>query len=407
MSRAPVGSRASTRPDAGDVLVRCLREPHPRSPSSELLQLLDDADLPALTQLASAHGVLPLLGVLLRDADLPDDLQTTLKIGRHGQLIRHQVVMEELGIVAGALDAVSVPWITMKGPVLSERCYPRPDLRGYGDLDVLVPPADFPAAVAALVAGGATLVDRNWPLAHRQMRGELMLTLPRGTVLDLHWHVLNEPEARSWFRLDPSAMVARRRPVQLGPTAAWTFDPQDTLVHLAVHSLLNGMRRLVWLCDLRMAHAAFAPDDQLTTRRAREAGLELALAAVAQRAARLLDAPELTALARPASGVSWLGFLRAVDRVRPPQSHGTGELSLAHVASSTRATPSASVRALTGWGVREGVAVLRDPDHPLRRRSDAASRRAGPPEDNPLHRAEGTPADRAAYLEAVAGFRPT
>ena len=117
--------------------------------------------------------------------------------------------IEALG--ATVVDKESFPWVVMKGPVLSERCYARPDLRAYGDLDMLVPPASFPGAVAAAVDAGATLVDRNWPLAHRQMRGELMLVLPRGTVLDLHWHVLNEPEAREWFPLDPAAMVARRR----------------------------------------------------------------------------------------------------------------------------------------------------------------------------------------------------
>jgi hypothetical protein len=394
----------SRRPTVGDVLVRCLREPDAGAPSQELVDLLAGIDLDALVDLAAQHGLVPLLGVLLRDAELPQHLSNTLKVGRYGQLIRHQIVMEELSLVRAALDGADIPWLVMKGPVLSECCYPRPDLRTYGDLDLLVPPAQFAAAIDALCDGGATLVDRNWPLAHRQMRGELTLTLPRGTVVDLHWHVLNEPEARQWFPLDPTAMVARRRTVTLGPGQASTMDPEDTLLHLAVHTLLNGMRRLVWLNDVRMAHNAFRPDHALLLERARRAGLELGLAAVTQRTARLLGATELEPLARPRHGATWLRMLRAVDRVRPPQAHGTGGLSLAHVVWSTRSTAPASAVALAGWAARGVTEFAREPDHPLRQ----GGRRRPPAQQdtNPLHVPEGGPSDRRRYLDAVASFRP-
>ena len=395
----------SRRPAVGDVLVRCLREPDAGAPSQELVDLLAAVDLEALVDLGSQHGVLPLLGVLLRDVDLPQQLSNSLKVGRYGQLIRHQIVMEELQLARAALDGAAIPWIVMKGPVLSEFCYPRPDLRVYGDLDLLVPPASFAAAISALCDAGATLVDRNWPLAHSQMRGELTLTLPRGTVVDLHWHVLNEPEARRWFPLDPAAMVDRRRRIPLGPGEAWTMDPEDTLLHLAVHTLLNGMRRLVWLNDVRMAHRAMRPDHGALLDRARRAGLQLALAAVTQRAARLLDAPELDDLARVERGAGWLAFLRAVDRLRPPQAHGTGGLSLAHVASSTRATGRGSVLALAGSAAREVSWFATDPEHPLRRRGRERATDATAP--NPLHVPVGGPVDQRRYLEAVASFRPS
>jgi hypothetical protein len=398
---SPPPARPGASLGEGDVLVRCMREPDPSAPSRELVASILDSDLPVLVDLASQHGLLPLLALLLRDVEVPDDVAANLRGSRFGQLIRHQVVMEELALVRAALDAASVPWVVVKGPVLSEVCYPRADMRSYGDLDLLVPPGAFGAAIDALCAGGATLVDRNWELALRQMRGELTLTLPRGTVVDLHWHVLNEPEVRRWVRLDPDTLVSRRRPVQLGPAEAWTLDADDTILHLAVHALLGGMRRLVWLTDLLMAHRAFAPDPGELRDRARTAGLELGLAAVAQRSSRILATDELAALAHPRRGAPWLAFLRAVDRLRPPQSHSTGVLSLAHIASSTRATTAASAASLARWAGVETAAVARDRDHPLRRRTAVRS----PAAPNPLHRESADPAARRRYLDAVAGYR--
>ena len=94
--------------------------------------------------------------------------------------------------------------------------YGQPDLRGYTDLDVLVSPADLPAAVTALLDGGWPFIDWQSSLDRRPPMGELHLTGPAGTPVDLHWHLFYRAARPSRGRLDPAALVAARRYTRIG-----------------------------------------------------------------------------------------------------------------------------------------------------------------------------------------------
>lgn len=186
--------------------------------------------------------------------DAPADLLTALRAARRGQVVRQLQAAHDLSVIASLL-AESVRWAVAKGPILSNTVWPHPDMREYSDLDVFVDPADFETALRLLEHGGFRYVDRNWPEIRRAARAELAMVGPSGFPLDLHWDIAVSPSARREFRPDLPGMLMRRGEVSLGSGMDLpTFDPTDSVLHLAHHAAQSGGNRLVWSADI--LHAA-------------------------------------------------------------------------------------------------------------------------------------------------------
>ena len=126
------------------------------------------------------HRVASTTHVALRENSLVPATILDRLAALHGRSFgRHLLMTAVLERVSRTLDEAGVPHVAIKGPVLAELVYPRPDLREYGDLDLLVPPSAFAAALETLEAGGATLIEQNWQLMHDIGKGELNLVTPR------------------------------------------------------------------------------------------------------------------------------------------------------------------------------------------------------------------------------------
>ena len=176
----------------GELLLWALREP------------LGAADMPPLTeaiaepllQAALQHGIAAQLHEALLQAGELDRLGRPVREGltrlRLSTTAQHLLVSADLSVVARALDTAGIAWAVMKGPALAALGYADPTLRWFSDLDVLVGPRDFGAAIDALAANGTTLLDLNWELQLSLWRSEASLRLPAGTMLDLHWHPVND-----------------------------------------------------------------------------------------------------------------------------------------------------------------------------------------------------------------------
>ena len=121
----------------------------------------------------------------------------------------------------------------------------------YGDLDILVHPGDFEAAVASLEAVGGLVSERNWELARSVGKGELNIALPTGLTVDLHWSPYYDRELRRSFALDAPTLLARSQVAQLDTHEVPVLDPLDELLHVATHACLAGTHRLCWLDDAR------------------------------------------------------------------------------------------------------------------------------------------------------------
>ncbi|MDQ1465445.1 MAG: hypothetical protein QOC73_2386 [Actinomycetota bacterium] len=344
-----------------------------------------DAD--ALEAAVFVHKIAPAVYVHLRDAgDAPKALLEPMQQRYQLQVARQLQVMSDAAGLVAALTQTGVAWAAMKGPVLAERLWSRPDLRTYIDLDILVDRRRFGDVLDALLESGAQMVDQNWALIAHQTRAEVSLVLPNGTSLDLHWHVVNDRGLRSQFTFPIADMLARTVDAKIGNTTLPTLDPADTLLHLAYHTAHSGGHRLMWLKDVERATADPGLDWDETLLRAKAYGVRLPLAIVLARTARVIGfevAPPEAAFA-PARRTAWGAFAAAADRWSPaptlPADKFSGQFAFKNARKSTSRSIGAALVAMKN------------------RRAPAFD-----PTQNKLYIEAGGDAARASYLAVVQG----
>lgn len=343
-------------------------------------------DVQDLLMASLSHGVTPALAVRLRGRDdVPAELTERLQACYRDQLARHLRTLADLRRLSSVLNETQMGWAVVKGPALAEGLWPRPDLRVYVDLDVLIDRRNLREAVAMLEANGVAPVDRNWPFILERVQGELSMELPFGTPLDLHWHLVNDRALRRVFRFPMDDLLGRSAPAKLGSVVAPVLDPVDTVLHLAYHMIHSGGHRLVWLNDFHLAVTAPGMDWDELYDRAQAYGCRLALALSLQRTASVLHPPG--GYPRMRRGGPWAALAAAADRWRPvPQLPGE-KRSGRIVFQSTRDQLGSSA-----WAA--SLAALGRTRH-----EDALE--AGAP--NPLHLVVSDPQARRRYFDLVAG----
>ena len=201
-----------SRQALGTALVVCTAD-RPAEIRRRVLDQFDDDELAQLAQHAAWHRVVPFLAAAVRSSGVTVSEEALASLARtHAtRTAAHLRVLADLDRVGACLSESSVPFLVVKGPVLSEHLYPSPDLRTYEDLDVLIPPGSFERAVDALQAGGSLLLDRNWALTRADTRGQLHFQLPMGTLADVHWHLLNRENVRDGFSITTDDLFERSR----------------------------------------------------------------------------------------------------------------------------------------------------------------------------------------------------
>lgn len=305
--------RQALRRRVGEALVTICRGGRPTFPE-ELLALghLFTGDLVAG---ARYHRIAPLAHVALR-AQHPE-LAALFEDDRTAAVSRHLHVTARLGALSGTLSGLR--WLTFKGPVLSEFAHPVPGLRFYKDLDVLVSPANFREACTRLLDEGWRVLLSAESLESEELPGELAFADRSGLVLDLHWAMVVSRSVRSRFTSDADALLARRRPVTLGPTALSTLSHEDAVVHVALHAALIGATKLGHLLDADQL-ARQVDDWDAVVQRAGEWGAPVEVAAVLGRAERILGTRLPADLAaRLGVGAGMRRLLAELDRRRPVQ----------------------------------------------------------------------------------------
>ena len=357
------------------------------------------AEADELVALAAQHGLSAFLLSLDVDHQLPAESRERLKRASIDAATNHLRTQADLRRLPALLDPPAVPWAVVKGPVLAEHWYKQPGHRSYGDLDLLVDPMGLGAVLSALEDGGCRLLDTNWTLSRAQRRGELSLLLPHGTVLDLHWSLLNTPRLRTELSLNTAPLLSRRMAVTIAGVPVPTLDHVDTLVHLATHAMLSGGRQLSWYRDIEAVagHHGLDWDELVLRAQASQGGLLTAVALERAAALTTLHLPPRVVGRLAPHGTAWRTLLRALDRWRPLGETDVGVFSGQLVAAAGRDTTGASLRSLLG-GVRRDLVspLLHDPDHPWRARG-----RTREVPSNPLWQPAASPDDRGRYLAEV------
>lgn len=384
------------------MLLSCLRADDPTKPSDELRALTDSADRGELVATAVRHRLAGLVHLQQRSLGwAPDDGADQLRSSYLATIAGHLRLSAELRDVGSVLESAGVPWLSFKGPVLVAQVYPRPDLRAYGDIDVLVPAAGLPTALDALHAHGASMLSEPWSVLQRTERAQLSIVTRRGAALDLHWNVSNGPASRAVFPVSTAELLAERVAVTVNGVPVWALSEADALVHLALHGAMSGGERLIWSYDLHLMAQQITDWDAVVVR-ARTSRTGLVVAVMLGRAQRLLGTPLPEGLLDTLSAAHlWRGVVAMLDRHRPPQNSllGTGRV----IMTSTRHASGDSSRHLLTSAYREAlVPMLFVDDHPWRVAARKGVRRSqgGSPDITP-HDIGPQAAGRDAFLEWV------
>jgi hypothetical protein len=253
-------------------LVACLRalgeRRAPPSPDAVL-------DWAMLLEVADAQDLLPALGHAMAIggwAGVPLDARRRLTGSLATGSARHLVMTRELARVLrrGAEEGIEI--LVLKGPALAESVYPHPALRPFGDLDLLVRPADRLRMDAVLRALGHRRVadEHSWEF-DVAFDGATVYEAPTGVRVDLHWSLLTEPRF-TWNDPAQADVWERAVPLTLAETPARGLGPEDLVLHLAahlaVHHSLTGLLR-AWDIALILGRDGDLDWDALLARAAR------------------------------------------------------------------------------------------------------------------------------------------
>lgn len=329
---------------------------------------VESATLNDVMTAALMHRVRPAVRRRLLDApEVPEGWLAAFTATRTQQIYFHLRALADMKAASAAFADAGVRWVVAKGPVLSSLVWPSPDMREYSDLDLFVHPHDLSKALESLEACGFTLVDRNWPEMLRQARAEIALTGPSGTPIDLHWNIVVPARERRVFRLPMGTMIARGREADIGVIVP-TFDPTDTLLHVAFHAAQNGASRLVWTADVRFASQAPGVDWDALASRCQAAGVMLPVALMVARVERVWDIelPLPAAVRRRAQKSLWGRRTARADARTPfPGLPGQPGIGGFHFSSARRSViDSAAVAVQSSIEVRliEARVKRRGPD---------------------------------------------
>ncbi len=319
-----------------ETLASWLLQADPPPPS---LVTWDHATWQAFGQLAYLQGVLPLLHHASFQADLPSVVQESAATGYDLNRQRNQRLLAELHTVLEGLHGAGIPAMPLKGAVLLlEHVYPHPADRVLHDLDILVPAQDLARARDTLQGLHYSVENVTWRhivLRPSGDRGVVSWTYdhpdnPRR--IDLHSQVREDFRGTTLDLTDTLWQSAA--PVTVLGTTAWLPSHPALLHHLAIHTSVSVLERLVrlgQLVDLVRLSDWLSP-----------AQVALGLAAQAHREARFLyPAVQLTAaysqsptllaarqrLARdvPARLQAWAGAGRLSNRTFLAQAARPGE----------------------------------------------------------------------------------
>lgn len=236
-------------------------------------------DHQALVDAAARHGVSAFVADALAAAQvtLEPPAQATLSQGARA-LIAQGLKHKRLTLkVVNALHAEGITPVLLKGAGLAQRLYPEQPLgRPASDVDVLVTPAELPAARKAMARLG--LAERVDPSLDDVFEEHHHLAFAAtGELVEVHFRLFSGFGGNAF---DDAAIRARLLAGSFeGRPVRW-LGPEDEFVYLATHAANHAFLRASWLLDLERFIARRADLDWATmAARCRGAGFTAAVTA--------------------------------------------------------------------------------------------------------------------------------
>jgi len=208
-----------------------------------------DVDWQAFLQLATSHGVRPLVYQALRISCwevVPPAVRHELTHFYSANSAKNRFLAGELFHILQLFEAENIVAVPFKGAVLAAVLYGDLALREFGDLDILVRAQDIQKARKILSNEGYRSNVTTADIIPDTGNDELY-SASTGTMVELHWQfsprrfVSVLPAQQFWKNIKSIEILGRQ---------VLSFSSQDTFLFLAVHGAKHSWSALKWLCDL-------------------------------------------------------------------------------------------------------------------------------------------------------------
>ena len=205
-----------------------------------------------LFELASRHGVQPLLYQAIRSVDgiPPVQLRALQKI-YETNLHKALLLSRELIRIVTHLSELGIEVMPYKGPALAEVIYGDIAQRQSGDIDLLIHPQDLPRVRDAVRELGYTphlVLSEKEESAYLKSGYEYAFDGPAGpNLLELQWAI--QPRFYA-VDFDMKGLFERAIPISVAGQLMKTPSHEDLFLILSAHAAKHVWGRLVWLCDL-------------------------------------------------------------------------------------------------------------------------------------------------------------
>jgi hypothetical protein len=250
-------------PAAVEALLELVRHDAVAHPSPRLRDLLaNEPTRSALQALAARHGVLGAVLIGLQAAARRDSVLASHCESLLAQLPlsrKHATMWDlETGRLLRLLDDAGLRPITLKGAALRASTYRDTAQRTFGDVDLLLPPAEIDGAIAALQAAGYAIGDAATVARFAEQHFHHRLINAMGFQVELHWGLVR-PD--SVIRLSPERIRSRSVTLKLlDGTAMRIPSSEDMVLHLAsqeTEDWFSTIRRLVDIDRVVRSTASF------------------------------------------------------------------------------------------------------------------------------------------------------
>src|SRR5579863_5748645 len=181
----------------------------------------------------------------------------------------------ELVRIVGHLESVGIKTLPYKGPALAHTLYREVTQRQFGDLDILILPADVLKAKAALLDLGYKPTIELAPrieTAYVETGYEYSFSAAHGSnLLEVQWRIL--PRFYS-IDFDVAHFLVRADEIAVGGRRMRTLRAEDLLLVLCVHAAKHVWVQLSWLCDIAQVVKTRQLDWNAIQNEARRFGIE-------------------------------------------------------------------------------------------------------------------------------------
>lgn len=219
----------------------------------------------------------------------------------HDELASSVAVEAHVLRLASALEGSGVDWRITKGPAVAHLDYDDRSLRSFGDVDVLVHPESWRAALRVLTGAGWHREAPELAPGFDERFGK-GATLTAGGSLEADLH-LRFAIGRFGVLSRPAELFTPADPLLLGGRTVPALAAEGRLLHACYHATLGGFRHLRASRDVAQLALAHGDTWQRATERAQHWGGACVVAAAVRQAWGVFDLDPDHALARWAAGV--------------------------------------------------------------------------------------------------------